>query len=231
MFKKLTLFVFIMASAFGAKAQFTIDEDTLYTYGAAGVVSGDFIDIYAHTVIRSKGSMPETIIWQRIANNLPDPAWSSAICDIISCRPPEISFDSFAFANGGDTGVLSFHFYVANKSGNGTMVVRFKRASNPLEYVDVVIMARAWDPTSVNSLNIPATKLYPNPSQNLLTVNNAAISEGTVSVLDANGRKVLEMPFSSVCELNVSGLESGVYSVVISGVNGEILSGTKFVKQ
>jgi hypothetical protein len=228
MFKKITLLFFVAVASFNVQAQFTIDEDTLYAEHFAGEDASDFIDISAHTVIRSTNSMAETITWNRYTNNLPDTNWQSAVCDIVSCRAPIVSIDSFTFANGGDTGILSFHFYVKNISGSGTMIVRFARANNPLEYTDIVIKARAWKPTNINQVIKSQTLVYPIPANDVLSIQNNTISSGKIKVLDALGQLILEQDFSSTLKLNIQGLNAGVYSIIVTGNNST--SSVKFVK-
>lgn len=226
MFKKITL-VLVMALALNARAQFTIDEDTLYCYGFAGSTSSDFVDIYAHTVIRSTASSTETINWSRINNALPGASWSTAICDIISCRAPEVSTDSFSFP-AGDTGILSFHFYTKDLAGNGWMTVRFSRVSNPLDYIDVVINARAWNPLGIKRPVLAATNVYPNPAANKVKFENTDLTNGTLSVYNALGQLMVEMPFISGMELDIQSLASGIYSCTIESQSG--ISNAGFVK-
>lgn len=58
-------------------------------------------------------------------------------------------------------------------------------------------------------------RLYPNPAMDLLRIAlNAGEEAGTVSVLDVQGRTVLQQAFRGVqAELDVSGLSSGAYVV------------------
>ncbi len=223
MFKKIT-FLLMMVSALNARAQFTIDDDTLYTYGFAGTQSTDFVDLWAHTVIRSTNASPETILWNRINNNLPDVNWGSAICDIISCRTPEVSLDSFTFANGGDTGVLSFHFYTKNINGEAWMTVRFSRASNPMEFKDVVINCKAWKPVGITTPGLKSLNIYPNPASNLIKIDNREIGNASLKVYNSLGQIVMELPFLETISLDIAGLNSGIYTVKIEGVNGIAVS-------
>lgn len=227
MFKKITLIIIALVGL-NANAQFTIDEDTLYAYGFVGASSSDFSDIYAHTVIRSKAPAPETVKWDRFNVSLPSTEWSTAICDILSCRGPEISSDSFAFSGAGDTGILSFHFYTKNIRGNGSFVVRFSRANNPLDFKDVYINAQGWAPTGVSSSMRTLLNVYPNPVNDFVNINNPLIGKADLKVYNAQGQLVFESAFENSAKVDVSNFTSGLYTIVVQGEKGSTSS--TFVK-
>lgn len=228
MLKKIT-FLFVLISSLSAHAQFTIDEDTLFVSGAAGIDSNEFIDIYAHTVIRNTGSGSQSIVWTRLVNNLPSPKWTSAICDIISCRPPEVSSDSFTFNASGDTGILSFHFYTKNIDGTGYMTVRFARSNSPLDFKDVVINATAWHPVGVKKYNVLQISAYPNPAKTSIEFVNAAIGSGNIQIYNALGQLIKTSDFNERIVLDIQDLNAGLYTVRIEGENG--VSSTTFIKE
>jgi hypothetical protein len=227
MFRKITLIIIALVG-FNANAQFTIDEDTLYAFGFVGATSADFSDIYAHTVIRSKAPSPDTIKWNRFNVVLPSAEWSTAICDILSCRGPEISSDTFAFSGAGDTGILSFHFYTKNIRGNGVITVRFSRANNPLDFKDVVIIAQGWAPTGVSSSMRNLMNVYPNPVNDYVNINNPLIGKADLKVFNAQGQIVFESAFDSSARVDLSNFASGLYTIVVQGEKGS--TSTTFVK-
>ena len=227
MFKKITLIIIALVGL-NANAQFTIDEDTLYAYGYVGANSADFSDLGAHTVIRSKAPQPETIRWNRFNVVLPSTEWSTGICDIISCRGPEVGNDSFTFNNAGDTGILSFHFYAKNIRGNGSFVVRFSRVNNPLDFKDVYINAQGWAPTGVSSSMRTLMNVYPNPVNDFVNIKNPLIGKAELKVYNAQGQIVYESAFDNNARVDVSSFSSGLYTIVVQGEKGS--TSTTFVK-
>lgn len=228
MFKKITLIIIALVGL-NANAQFTIDEDTLYAFGFVGATSSDFSDIYTHTVIRSQAPQGETIRWNRFNVNLPSTEWSTAICDILSCRGPEVSTDSFAFTNGaGDTGILSFHFYTKNIRGTGSITVRFTRAANPLDYKDVVIITQGWAPTGVSASLRSVTNIYPNPVNDILKIYNPMVGTGVLTVYNQQGQLIESSAFSGLTQLDVNAYTAGLYTIVIHGDKGS--SSSTFIK-
>lgn len=227
MIKKL-LIVIIFLVALQANAQFKIVNDTLYGYGFAGKNSTDFVEIIGETHIIHLGTVPEIIKWVRTVNEFPDPAWTSAVCDIVSCRPPEVDTGSFLF-EAGDTGYMSFHFYVKNIKGTGKMVVRFSRANNPSEYVDLVTYGTAWGPLSVNGINTAVTFSSPNPVHDVVNFNNSHIQEGNLEIYNNMGQLIDKMDYYSNISLNLINYPSGIYVIKIS--NSSFTSFSRIIKE
>jgi hypothetical protein len=215
MFKRITFLFVVALASLSANAQFKVEEDTLYAYGFAGTNSLDLTDIPAETHIMHMGLSNEMINWRRTVNDLPDPEWTSAVCDIVFCRGPEVDTGSFMF-EAGDTGFLSFHFYPKNIKGDAKMVVRFSRASNPLEYVDVVIMGRAWKPVGISAVNTSVTSVMPNPAKTAVTFSNDKIENGNLEVYNAMGQLVLSTTYANLMTLDIKDFASGIYTVKIS---------------
>ncbi len=209
MFKRITfIFVFTLA-ALSAKAQFKIENDTLYAEGFA-----NNFDLYAETHIYSLAIGPQLINWQRTLNQLPDPKWTSAVCDIVSCKSVTTDTGSFIF-DPGDTGFLSFHFYPTNFNASGKMIVRFSLASDPLQAVDVVINARGWKPVGIDQIQHSVTKATPNPAQNTVTFNNDRIKQGKLEVYNAIGQMVLSLDYNNNMTVDIMDFAPGIYTVKI----------------
>lgn len=215
MLKKYIVIFVIGLSTLPVKAQFKIVNDTLYCYAFAGTSPSSFIEIFGETHIIHTGSTAEVIKWVRTVNQLPDPTWTSAVCDIESCKPPEVDTGSFVFEPG-DTGYMSFHFYTKNVSASGKMVVRFSRASNPLEYVDIVTFGTTWKPVSINQVTNSITSSTPNPAQNTITFNNNLIEQGKLEIYNAIGQVMAIMDYNNNMTVNIVDLPSGIYTVRIS---------------
>jgi hypothetical protein len=217
-----------MLVALGAQAQFEVENDTLYATGAAALTTSDFVDVYADVDITSTNFNGEMIKWTRTTEQLPGSGWSSAVCDIISCRGPEVDTGSFYF-DGNATGKLSFHFYPDTMAGDGKMIVKFYRASDPLEFVEVVIFADIWHPVSISSKSVEVNSLYPNPSADFVNVSVNQIENGTLNVYNSMGQLVLTQAFSLYAKIDIADLNSGVYSIVVSDAENKAV--TKFIKK
>ena len=159
---------------------------------------------------------------------MPSAEWSTGICDILSCRGPEIGSDSFTFNKAGDTGILSFHCYAKNIRGNGSFTVRFARANNPLDFKDVYINVQGWAPTGVSSSMRTLINVYPNPVNDYVNINNPLIGKADLKVYNAQGQIVYESGFDNNARVDVSSFSSGLYTIVVQGEKGS--TSTTFVK-
>lgn len=80
-------------------------------------------------------------------------------------------------------------------------------------------------PTEVVNVNAQnaAMEVYPNPATNMVNISFTGMSQvkGTVKILDAVGRVVVNMPCSSYnTQINTANLTNGVYSVIFVGNDG-----------
>jgi hypothetical protein len=227
MLKRLLL-VCTLAFAIQSQAQFVIEHDTLHAFGYAGTSASSFVDLEAHSKIKHTAMSQETIKWVRTTNTLQSSEWTSAVCDIVSCRGTEVDTGSFQIS-GMDSGSLSFHFYPKNINGTGTMIVRFFRENNPMDYHDVVVLCQAWKPTSINTVSSELTSVFPNPSANMISVNNSVIANGTYTILNSFGQIISSNTFVNGMTISTADLSSGVYTIVIKDDNNT--STKQFVKQ
>ncbi len=87
----------------------------------------------------------------------------------------------------------------------------------------------ADDPAGVPSIERHDLNIYPNPCTDELVVSNADLNSGVLLIHDATGRQVKQMAYRSASRvIDVSGLESGIYSMTI--MDGGTRWSTKFIK-
>lgn len=75
--------------------------------------------------------------------------------------------------------------------------------------------------------------IYPNPTSNILKVlGSGDISGTTVTIFSANGSRVINQPLTTVAEtqLNLSTLSAGVYQLIITNANNDIIFKSKLIK-
>jgi hypothetical protein len=220
MLKNITLSVLcILCFNLKTQAQFSIDEDSLFTSGSYS----DF-ELVAHTKIRNTTSNPDTLIWNRIVNSL-SPNWTSAVCDIYNCHGETV--DQYAFTlPANHVGDISFHLYPNGFKGTGKMVVRFVRKSNPSYYIDVVINSQAYG-LGLNALQNNTFRITPNPASGSLSIGNSNIEEGTFEIYNILGIKVMGDRFISSQKIDVSSLTKGIYMITIR--NGNAVATNKLI--
>lgn len=81
------------------------------------------------------------------------------------------------------------------------------------KYVEVVI-------ASLESVNNIAISVYPNPASNLVTVSLSANIEGSISITDIHGNKLLTKDLTDLTTtINTTNLSSGIYVIKINSSN------------
>ncbi len=218
MFKNITLSVLcVLCFGFSAKSQATYDEDTLIATGYVAPTSSDYAELIANTKIRNNTNTPDTIVWQRIVENLPSMNWTSAVCDITQCYG--VTTNTAQFILGANVvKELSFHFYPKTDKGKGYMVVRFSKKSNPSIYTDIYINAQGYG-ANINTLSKVAFSLFPNPTNTSLIINSYIANNGQFSIVNLFGETVLNGSFQNGSPIDISPLSKGIYCVNVIGNN------------
>lgn len=114
------------------------------------------------------------------------------------------------FSVRGTTSIIPFPL---SGYANGDFGCGFNQAFNVIWPTEVV---------NVNARNA-AMEVYPNPAANLVNISFTGMSQvnGTVKILDAVGRVVVNMPCSSYnTQINTANLTNGVYNVIFVGNDG-----------
>ena len=87
---------------------------------------------------------------------------------------------------------------------------------------------------SSSSMSKPNLTIFPNPAQNEITLSfNDEQPNGMIQIIDGTGRIVLQQGVAyaaAQATIDVSMLNAGIYTVIVSGDGGQYLS-SKFVKQ
>lgn len=93
---------------------------------------------------------------------------------------------------------------------------------------EIVQSYKATDVLSTTKNNIETVKVYPNPAQDFIKISN--VEDVNVIITDVTGKTVLNINnVSDATDINVSGLNSGIYFVNVS--NEEVNQTIKFIKK
>jgi hypothetical protein len=121
---------------------------------------------------------------------------------------------SFEWSNGATTedldGLTSGYYEVSVSDANGC---------NSTLGVNVLDESTA----GINANEYLKLTVYPNPSNGSVTISYRG-NATEVTVLDQNARIVLWKPLEILQDINVEGLDSGLYSVRLTGSSGKIVS-------
>lgn len=82
--------------------------------------------------------------------------------------------------------------------------------------------------TEINELSLSNIRIYPNPADNLLTIENPEFEEITIQIIDIAGKVVLTSKFNSSKTIDISYINQGIYLVYIHN-GGHITSIIKLI--
>ncbi|MFH0895205.1 MAG: M28 family peptidase [Bacteroidota bacterium] len=98
----------------------------------------------------------------------------------------------------------------------------------------ILYFAQAYDPgVYASSARISEIKVWPNPVMDEINISSAAneILKATLYSQLGQNLKSIDLPVNYTTKMDLSNIASGLYSVKISNVNGEIVNILKVVKQ
>lgn len=201
----------------------------------------DFQDVYNR--ITNITTNPIQITWKVTAHDFPV-SWALdsvlGICDNSACRN---NTNNQLFTNTytsmdytpndqGDFHLQLSHFsYPHIVSGQHYMVVNLKNGSNEKNVVFEVTKF----PTGISTVNKTERKLvlFPSPANSVLNiVVNQQLNGNIVRIYNSTGMLVKQVNIEEgLSKIDVSGFQSGMYFIKLTGVNSDVIAVDKFMKQ
>ena len=134
-------------------------------------------------------------------------------------------------AQGNSADIVNYNFIDQNPiEGNNYYRLKQVDFNNEYEYFKTVVI------NTKNGNTVTRINVFPNPTNDLINLQLNKSLEGmlTCTIYDARGRVVYNLQIEDLISnqnlsINVSSLESGVYSVVLTSSNG-FKSHSKFIK-
>ena len=113
------------------------------------------------------------------------------------------------------TGSVTFSTAVLAANGNGT-----NSGDNTIIFNTTVTEN---SPTlSVSELTESNTNLYPNPVVDYLSINSQVLTTNTISVMNLEGKVVIEATLFPVDRIDLSSLDKGIYLITVKNENSQI---------
>ncbi len=84
-----------------------------------------------------------------------------------------------------------------------------------------MLMGNGWG-VGLDEETLSGISIYPNPSTGLVNVSNDENMTNTITVRDLNGRLVLTQTTSMAATLDLTGVETGVYTVTVENEAGQV---------
>ena len=182
-------------------------------------------DIIGHNWFINKFGSPN-LRFVRTQNTL-SAKWTSAYCDCELCHGVTTDTADFFIAVG-DSCLTSAHFYPDNTKGNGSMKIKVFDPKDPANFVLGEYMATCQS-VSATFLQKEELSVYPNPTQNRLTVKFGSGEPYVLKVVSVDGKILMDTRVDGLTHiLDISKLDTGLYSLQIESTGKVFYS--KFVK-
>ncbi|MFT5511861.1 MAG: hypothetical protein ACI8SE_000255 [Bacteroidia bacterium] len=166
--------------------------------------------------------LPEAITysWEMIENTVPED-WDYSLCDYTTCyigipASSDMRRISLEESKNGQQGFLKFN--VLTTESNGNYVFKFYvYDSMDHDRGDTVIFNFSNSTVSVSDVKkISPVTLYPNPTTGSVYVETLE-GDSEVEIFDISGKVIKEekLQFSGVNEIDLNGIRSGIYRIVV----------------
>ncbi len=129
-----------------------------------------------------------------------------------------LSGESPIGGNWSGTGISS-NMFNPSVAGIGSHVIIYTYTDGNGCFNTAVDMAQVDDCTGIDELTENPFQVYPNPTDGIFTVNIGS-ENGKVAILNAIGETVYMNEINGQMNIDLSGVESGIYFVVFSNENG-----------
>jgi hypothetical protein len=147
--------------------------------------------------------------------------WSTALCGDI-CYAPTVNSTNVIIAPD-DSLNFTFYFYTGLTADSGYVKVRFKNLNAPANTIHQRFFGVTSEPAGVTDTSEPMLKIFPNPSNGIMTISSSnKIAGSTYTLTDQLGRVVQSGTIqSNHTELLLADIPSGFYYLKL---NSEIRS-------
>jgi hypothetical protein len=185
-------------------------------------------------VLGSGGNKPDSCRFNLTANGITLPGWTMAEYDwyiLPSSTPVVVDYNSLPMDNItlafplGFTGDVAVIFKAVDRKGDTCTFKRIVHLDCNTGTVKRPIHQTPGDGTSsVNGLTI-----YPNPTDNAVTITSTGEEINIVQVIDVNGKKVGDYSFNGTMEANISleKLPPGVYLLRVNNTTTKVVTKSK----
>ncbi len=110
-----------------------------------------------------------------------------------------------------------------------TMAILQVDATKEVVQAEAVDASQGNLTTGLNTTKAIEANIYPNPTTGLLTIQLAENGNYNLQVISVEGKPVVNTQFTNQTTINLSGLPTGLYSVVMSNASGRIVK--RIIKQ
>lgn len=213
----------VFASAQQLAAQFSIAPDPVYK---DGVLPDDFEGV-AYALITNDSGQDLNLTWSRNVIEITE-GWTSAVCDVNQCYGTNTG--SFAFDLAADSsGAMDVHVYPNGIVGAAIIEVKVYKTDDPFTSTTATYYINQT--VGVAEKFTEAIKIYPNPTQDYISIDNADNLAVKANIYNVTGKLVLSSTLTGNDRINVQELPAGNYILKLLDQDSQIVSTNLMVKQ
>ena len=196
------------------------------------ITTSDTYDSPAHGEIKNVSNSTISIRWERKIINL-TPNVTTAVCDPVLCWLGTVSTKTFTLEPD-SAGQMTVHFYNAafdpapGQAGSGIVHVKLTNLNNP---ADTLIAIYTYSTlTGTNDLPKSNVKLFPNPTTDYFTLENAE-GVAAMKLYSLDGREVARFENNSSNTYSIANQPIGNYVLSFEDKNGQLLQAVELHKR
>jgi len=213
-------------SPFLASGQITLDPNP----GVSENLDVSESDIVIYGSITNESDEVKTFTWNRAELMMTD-GWGSAVCDPIQCYGVEDSSPDFDFdLEPGEPGIWDIHVYPNNIEGSAVIRVTASEVGN-FSNNQTAFYYFNTNVSVAERLN-EAVKIYPNPAEELIFIDQGTTVEvSEIELYSLAGKLVVSERINSSNSVEVSTLPTGTYVARLFDADGVQVSSNVVVKK
>jgi len=151
--------------------------------------------------------------------------WSQVMCAGPLCYPSIPATGSLGNIAAGDSVYCQLTTGFSNQVGTGDFLIRIFDEANPADGDTALFRYESVSTVGIEEATMMESKLYPNPTSGLLTVEFSSNEPVNIKVYSVAGELLLEKnQHTSASQLDLAALNSGLYMVVGASKNGSFVS-------
>jgi hypothetical protein len=200
----------------------TIDPNPVYV---DGITADDFEGV-GYAFVNNNTSSNLNLTWQRTVLQITE-GWTSAVCDLNQCYFASVGTETFGLG-AGQAGTMDVHVYPNGVDGGAIIEIEVFQTNDPGIHTSATYFFN--QSSSLVERFSEAVKVYPNPTQDWITIDNTDNTVVTADLLDINGKLVLSSTVNGNQRLSVQELPAGNYILKMMDIEGNIISTNHLVK-
>lgn len=204
-------------------AQLSIAPNPVYK---DGVQPEDFEGV-GYALVTNGFDYPLQLEWELTVIEMSE-GWQAAVCDINNCYTPAVTVMGFQLA-AGQEGTMDVHVYPNGLEGSAIIQVEVYQANDLTNITSATYFFN--HSVGVAEKFSEAINVYPNPTQDFVTIDNYENRVAAVELYNVSGKLVLRSDLNGSDRISLQELTSGNYILKLVDENANIVSTNLIVKQ